>query len=86
MISGWRIRVGLYTTSADFIRRQAIIQVVVTGAAILTLAEIEKRAILETLSRNDGERRVTAEQLGISLRTLQYRLKEYGIAGKDEQA
>ncbi len=44
-----------------------------------TLAEIERRAILSALERNDGNRRVTAEELGISLRTLQYRLKEYGL-------
>jgi DNA-binding NtrC family response regulator len=49
----------------------------------VTLAEIERAAILEALARNRGERRITAEQLGMSLRTLQYRLKEYGIVGKD---
>ncbi len=42
------------------------------------LAEIEKEAIIETLARNQGDRRRAAEQLGISLRTLQYRLKDYG--------
>jgi transcriptional regulator with PAS, ATPase and Fis domain len=49
----------------------------------VTLAEIERAAILEALARNRGERRITAEQLGMSLRTLQYRLKEYGLVGKD---
>ncbi len=44
------------------------------------LAEIEKSAILEALAQNRGERRATARQLGISLRTLQYRLKEYGVS------
>jgi DNA-binding NtrC family response regulator len=48
-----------------------------------TIAEIEKAAILEALARNQGERRSTAQQLGLSLRTLQYRLKEYGVSGKD---
>ncbi len=48
-----------------------------------TLGEIEKAAILEALARSAGDRRITAQQLGISLRTLQYRLKEYGLAGKD---
>ncbi len=48
-----------------------------------TLAEIERTAILEALTRNNGERRATAHELGISLRTLQYRLKEYGIAGRE---
>ena len=47
------------------------------------LAQIEKKAILDSLSRNGGDRRATCEELGISLRTLQYRLKEFGIAGRD---
>ena len=47
------------------------------------LAQIEKKAILDALSRNSGDRRATAEELGISLRTLQYRLKEFGITGRD---
>ncbi len=47
------------------------------------LAQIERTAILDALSRNGGDRRATAEELGISLRTLQYRLKEYGVAGRD---
>ena len=45
----------------------------------VSLAEIEKAAILAALERNSGDRRETADQLGISLRTLQYRLKEYGL-------
>jgi two-component system, NtrC family, response regulator AtoC len=48
-----------------------------------TLAEIEKRAILDALRENNGHHRKTAEQLGISLRTLQYRLKEYGWQQED---
>jgi len=47
------------------------------------LAQIERTTILETLSRNKGDRRATSEELGISLRTLQYRLKEYGIGGRE---
>ena len=43
-----------------------------------TLAEIEKQAILAALRANGGHHKKTADQLGISLRTLQYRLKEYG--------
>jgi DNA-binding NtrC family response regulator len=48
----------------------------------LTLAEMERELILQAMTRNQGDRRLTAEQLGISLRTLQYRLKEYGIASR----
>ena len=42
--------------------------------------DIERKAIEDALGANDGNRTRTAKQLGISLRTLQYRLKEYGIA------
>jgi len=47
------------------------------------LAQIERTAILESLARNSGDRKAASEELGISLRTLQYRLKEYGISGRD---
>jgi len=47
------------------------------------LAQIERKAILETLDRNNGDRKAAAEELGISLRTLQYRLKEYGLASQN---
>jgi DNA-binding NtrC family response regulator len=47
------------------------------------LAQIERTAIVESLARNKGDRRAASEELGISLRTLQYRLKEYGVSGRD---
>jgi DNA-binding NtrC family response regulator len=54
-----------------------------TGAAAVeprTMADIERQAILETLSRTGGHRARAADVLGIGLRTLQRKLKEY----KDE--
>jgi DNA-binding NtrC family response regulator len=39
--------------------------------------DIERQAIEEALRANRGNRTQAARQLGISLRTLQYRLKEY---------
>jgi transcriptional regulator with PAS, ATPase and Fis domain len=39
--------------------------------------EIERQAIEEALKLNAGNRTLAARQLGISLRTLQYRLKMY---------
>jgi DNA-binding NtrC family response regulator len=42
--------------------------------------DIERMAIEDALQENDGNRTKTARQLGISLRTLQYRLKQYGIS------
>ena len=41
--------------------------------------DIERQAIEKALEQNLGNRTKTAKQLGISLRTLQYRLKEYDI-------
>jgi DNA-binding NtrC family response regulator len=48
------------------------------------LAQIEKNAIIDSLTRNKGDRKAASEELGISLRTLQYRLKEYGIAVRSQ--
>lgn len=45
-----------------------------------TLAEIEKYAILTTLDSADGSTTKAAEVLDISVRTIQYRLHEYGVA------
>ena len=42
--------------------------------------EIERVAIEDALLANGGNRTHAAHQLGISLRKLQYRLKEYGLA------
>ncbi len=42
-----------------------------------TMSEIERQAILETLGRTGGHRARAADILGIGLRTLQRKLKEY---------
>jgi two-component system response regulator HydG len=47
-----------------------------------TLAEIEKFAITKTFDAAEGSTARTAEVLDISLRTVQYRLAEYGIPTK----
>jgi two-component system, NtrC family, response regulator HydG len=46
-----------------------------------TMEEIERRAILQALERTGGNRTQAAEMLGIGLRTLQRKLKEYKVAG-----
>jgi DNA-binding NtrC family response regulator len=43
----------------------------------VTLAENEKRQILAALARNKGNRTAAAADLGISRRTLHYRLNQY---------
>ncbi len=50
----------------------------------LTMDEIERLAILGALDRTGGNRTQAAESLGIGLRTLQRKLKEYKVAGSAE--
>lgn len=50
-----------------------------------TLAQVERRHILETLARNHGNRTATAAELGISRRTLYYKLGEYQRDGFVEE-
>jgi two-component system response regulator HydG len=49
-----------------------------------TMDEIEKFAILKTLEAVDGSTSRAAEILDISVRTIQYRLHEYGLAGREK--
>jgi DNA-binding NtrC family response regulator len=44
-----------------------------------SLREAERQAIVAALKITGGNRRLAAERLGISRRTLQYRLQEYGL-------
>jgi two-component system, NtrC family, response regulator len=49
-----------------------------------TLADIEKYAILETLKSTGGSTSRAAELLGISVRTIQYRLHQYNEAPRSD--
>ena len=51
-----------------------------------TLAEAEKTLILSTLKEAGNNKARTAKILGVSLRTLQNRLKAYGAAGERQAA
>jgi len=48
----------------------------------VTMEDIERRAILDALEKTGGNRTQAAEMLGIGLRTLQRKLKEYRLAGR----
>jgi len=50
-----------------------------------TMSEIERYAILSTLEATNGSTTKAAEMLDISVRTIQYRLHEYGIAGNKDK-
>jgi two-component system, NtrC family, response regulator HydG len=47
-----------------------------------TLAEIERYAIMTSLDACHGSTAKTAELLGIGVRTIQYRVQQYGLADK----
>ncbi len=49
----------------------------------MSLAEMEKRAILDTLRSTGGNRTKAADQLGISIRTLRNKIAEYRKQGDD---
>jgi DNA-binding NtrC family response regulator len=69
------------------IRRAASEAELVPGAAARTslagrtMDEIEREAILRTLERTGGNRTQAAEMLGIGLRTLQRKIRQYRDAG-----
>lgn len=48
-----------------------------------TLHEMERAAIVEALRRNAGHRNRTAEELGMSVRTLYTKLSEHKIGNMD---
>lgn len=50
------------------------------------LKDVEREHILNVLKENDYSRKKTAEILGISLRTLHYKLKEYNIERKNDKS
>ena len=47
-----------------------------------TLEELERHAILATLEATGGSTSRAAKMLGISVRKIQYRLQDYGLAMK----
>ena len=52
------------------------------GLAGLTVREVERQLILETLERTGNNRTQAARLLGISIRTLRNKLAEYRVRGE----
>ncbi|MFP5223910.1 MAG: sigma-54-dependent transcriptional regulator [Acidobacteriota bacterium] len=50
------------------------------GSSPASFEEAERQTILAALDANEGHRERTADALGISRRTLQYKLKRFGLA------
>ncbi|HYK88471.1 MAG TPA: ATP-binding protein [Acidobacteriota bacterium] len=77
--AGWRLRLGLKTSTADFIRRQAVAQIVIAAAAISTLAALAYFALhtlgrfLRLKAREESERHLRA--LGTMAATLAHEIR-----------
>jgi len=54
-------------------------QPVFVSPANMTLAEIEREVLQQTLAHNNANRTLTAEQLGLSRRTIQRKIKEHDL-------
>ena len=48
-----------------------------TVPAGISLEEVERRAILKTLDKNEGNKSATADELGVSIKTLYNKLERY---------
>ena len=59
-------------------RRAPTEEIVTTEPSVVTLAELEKRAILTTLEQVNGDKLLAARLLNIGKTTLYRKLKEYG--------
>jgi len=63
----------------DIARRPQLAPGIGTGLAGVSLNELEKQAIAETLAKTKGNREQTAKILGIGERTLYRKIKEYKL-------
>jgi len=48
------------------------------------LGEVERRLLLQALERSDGVRTQAAKLLGVTLRSLRYRLQKHALGGADD--
>ncbi len=75
---------GVITAADVQIDEEPIAEPAPTGSlAGLTVHEVERRLIMETLRRTNNNRSRAAEMLGISVRTLRNKLAEYRAGGGD---
>ena len=72
-------RIDAHDLPADMVDVSPQVGIAIPGS---TMAEIERHAILRTLEANDWSTSRAAQVLDISVRTIQYRLAEYGVKGK----
>lgn len=74
LVRPWLLRDDTASTAPAAPEEQATLPI---GSS---LAEVEKQMILATLARFDGHRQKAADALGIGVRTLSGKLRQYGVA------
>ncbi|MEK7736665.1 MAG: sigma-54 dependent transcriptional regulator, partial [Pseudomonadota bacterium] len=74
---------GMLTTAATALRTGAEPAAVdkATGDSSANIKDLERQHILDTLASVGGSRRLAVERLGLSERTLRYKLKQYRDEG-----
>ena len=70
---------GPVLTAADFPLRNGAAGAPAVPPPVLTLAAMEKEAILQALRRHGGNRALAARELGVSTRTIQRKAHEYQL-------
>lgn len=79
MIAGWRLRIGIFTSAADFVTRQAFLQLAVTGAAIVLLLGLSYlllrmlRRFVALEEQEHSDRRL--KSLGVMAATLAHEIR-----------
>jgi DNA-binding NtrC family response regulator len=74
-----RIEQGMVSTSIQSSKEHANQGEAATQNDILTISEMEKRAIMDTIRRVGGDKQLAAKLLGIGKTTLYRKLREYGF-------
>lgn len=81
MLSGQKATATAAQAAQSVVEKAAGSAAAVSSLAGRSLADVEKELILSTLDHCLGNRTHAANVLGISIRTLRNKLKEYGVSG-----
>jgi two-component system response regulator HydG len=76
-------RMHQFHTQQESLRGIALPAAAAEAASVLSIAELEKNAILNTIQQLKGDKLMAARLLGIGKTTLYRKLKEYGL-GEDQ--
>jgi DNA-binding NtrC family response regulator len=84
MVERWLVlyQGGFLATNHLFLNEAAALPMASLGKPTMSVKEMERALIMETLQAMNGNRTQAAKVLGISLRTLRNKLREYQVGSK----